>query len=103
MTSRPALDRLDELITELEKIRNTVDPLAQAREIRALDRRARSVLGHAGNEAVFLAASEMVGTRKRTHLEVAQALGVTRFRVSNAITDYRSWVASEATDELPAA
>jgi hypothetical protein len=92
VTPRPALERLDEFISELEKIRDIADPMAQARELRAIDRRARAVLGHAGDEAVFLAANELVDTRRRTHLEVAQTLGVTRYRVSNAITDYRNWV-----------
>lgn len=98
MTARPALERLDEFIAELAKIRAMEDPLTQARELRAIDRRARAVIGHAGDEAVFLAANEMIGTRRRTHQEVAEVLGVSKPRVSNAITDYRAWVASVAED-----
>ena len=91
MTDRPALARLDSFIAELQKIRDMRNPITQARELRALHRRAQSVLGDAGNEAVFLAANELVGTRRRTHQELAALLGVTRYRVSNAITDYRAW------------
>lgn len=91
MTDRPALDQLDDFIDELERIRDLSDPMEQAKAIRTIDRRARSVLGHAGDEAVFLAAHELVGTKRRTHQEIADVLGVTRYRVSNAITDYRNW------------
>jgi hypothetical protein len=92
---RPALAQLDDLIGQLARIRDTQDPMTRARQIRIIDRAARAVLGHAGDEAVFLAANEIVGTRRRTHQEVAAALGVTRYRVSNAITNYRLWVATQ--------
>ena len=94
MTARPALEKLEGFISELAKIASITDPLEQAKELRAIDRRARAVIGRAGDEAVFLAANELVGTRRRTHQEVAEVLGVQTSRVSNAISDYRSWVAS---------
>lgn len=92
----PALDRLDELIETLQHVRKTDSPIDRARLARSLDRQIRAVLGRVGDEAVFLAANELVGTRRRTHQEIGDALGVSRYRVSNAISDYRAWAGGGA-------
>jgi len=97
LTNRPALAQLDALIHKLDSIRNWVDPIAQAKALRALDRPARAALARAADEAVFLAANRLVGVKRMTHEEVGRALGVTRYRVANAIADYRAWIAEEAS------
>ena len=99
-TARPALQQLDAFIAELAKIRDIEDPMAQARELRLINRRAQRALRRAGDEAVFLAANELVGTRRRTHEDLAKTLGITRYRVSNAITDYRAWAEAGAPDQV---
>jgi hypothetical protein len=98
MTDQPALERLDTFIVELQQIREIEAPVMRARALRALSRRAQRVLGNAGNEAVTLAANELVAGRRPTHADLAQKLGVTRYRVSNAITDYRAWVTAQVSD-----
>lgn len=95
MANTPALDRLDELIETLRQARK-MEPLERARLARSLDRAVRSVMGHVGDEAVFEASNEVLGVRRRSHQEIGDALGVSRFRVSNAISDYRGWVAEGA-------
>lgn len=79
---------LDELITVLQGLAD-LDPIERARTVRALSRQSRAILGDVGEAAIFEAVNEMVGLRRRGHREVAQALGVTRATVNEAITRYR--------------
>lgn len=92
----PALRDLDQLVRELAQLPG-LPPLERARKSRELAGWAREVLGLVGDEAVWLATNEVVGTRRPTHQEVADLLGVSAGRVSNAITGYRRWATRESS------
>lgn len=88
----PALAELDQLLADLGQLRG-LEPLERARRAREMDTRVRGVVGRVGDEAVWQATNELVGTRRRSHKDVAEGLGVTPFRVSNAVSAYRRWTA----------
>ena len=72
---------LDELIEVLSGL-SELAPVERARMFRALDNRARAILGDGGDEAIYEA------TRVASQAEVARLLGVTPSRINNAITSY---------------
>jgi hypothetical protein len=70
-----------------------LEPVARCKRARALDTVARRILADVGNEATTQLATEQetdgTGRRVRTYAETGRLLGVSPYRVSNAIGDYR--------------
>ena len=82
------LTTLDELITILSTLPG-LPPIERARTVRSLAQKSRAILGDVGEQAIFEAVHEMVGTHKRSHREVAQELGVVPATVNEAVVRYR--------------
>jgi DNA-directed RNA polymerase specialized sigma subunit len=81
VTILPQPRTLDDLIEVLTGL-SALSDLDQARVLRALDNRARAIIGEAGDAAVYRL------TREATQTEVGALLGVTEGRVNNVVTRY---------------
>jgi len=79
---------LDELIALLRSLSKR-PPIERARLVRSIPNAARAILGDVGEQAIFEAVHETVGVHKRTHREIAEALGVTPATINEAVTRYR--------------
>lgn len=96
MSGTPALDALDALLGELSELERQA-PAERARRARDLALPLRRALGLVGDEAIALAVGRVESDHTRVSYQaLADTLGMSRSRVNNAVTHYRTWLRDQA-------